>query len=404
MATGDDPQTIAFDFHRAGKLAEAEQLYRQILQADPRNHRVLHMLGVANSQMGQHEAGIQCISQAIVNCPTNPNYHNSLGEIYLTTRRNSEARPCFEQALRLNPSYWAAHFNLGLLTGIDLPGEAQGHYERTIALAPHYVPARINLGNVLRAQGKLEEAVAAYRDALAAQPYDNNALANLGGVLTELGRVAEANEVLQTVVGLTYSDISHRHRCIFIHIPKNAGTSIRDALHLVGGGHRPWHYHAKNLPHIWQQYVSFGIIRNPWDRAVSAYHHARMPESFWHDQRLIPHPDYRILADKSFEECLSILCRQPGRLSHASWLDQSQWIVDAKSPNKTVMVETVLRYETLADDFAKLCDRLSIDCDALPTLNTSGRSQDYRSQYNEQTKAMVEQLYAEDIRMFGYTF
>ncbi len=404
MATVDDQLAIALDFHHAGRLAEAEQLYRQILTADPRQHGALHMLGVVCAQSGRREMAIQTITQAIAICPTDPSYHNSLGEALRATGRVSEARACYEAALKVDPSFAPAHFNLGLLVGIDWPSEAQRHYERTLTLAPEYTPTRVNLGNVLRAQGKREQAVAAYRDALAAQPNDTDALANLGAVLTELGQLDESNEILEQVVALFYHDISHRYRCIFIHIPKNAGTSIRSALGLRGGGHRPWRYHATGQPQIWRQYTSFAVVRNPWDRAVSAYHHATMQDSHWHKRQSLSHPDYRVLADKSFEECLSILCHQPGRLSHESWLDQTHWIVDAESPEGTIMVETLLRYETLADDFAKLCRRLRIDCDALPTLNRSQRSQDYRSHYTEQTRKMVEQLYAADIRTFGYSF
>ncbi len=404
MTTANDLLSVARELHRGGNLADAAPLYRQVLDADPNNHIVLHLLGIVTAQLGQRDAGIDYLTRAVSLCPNDATYQNSLGEVYLTARRGAEARQCFEQALRLDPRQWAAHFNLGLLTGIDAPDEAQGHYERTIAAAPEFVPAHINLGNVLRAQGKLEDAVAAYRAALALQPNDCDALANLGRVLTSLERLDEANDALQTAIGLSYYDVSHRYRCVFIHIPKNAGTSIRRALGIVGGGHRPWRFHAQSLPQVWQQYLSFAVVRNPWDRAASAFHHARMPDSHWHRQQGTPHPDYQLLADKSFEDCLRILCEQPGRLIHEAWTDQSQWILDMQSPAKPLMVHSVLRYETLDDDFAKLCNRLHVESAELPVLNTSDRARDYRSFYNEASRKMVEQLYADDIRAFGYTF
>ena len=404
MTSADEQLAIALDFHRAGRVAEAESRYRQILQAHPRHHAALHLLGVVERQRGRRESAIRTIQQAIAVCPTDAGYHNTLGEVFRETGRLGDAQTCFERALTIEPSLATARFNLGLLTGIDEPAEAQQHYERAIALAPEYAPLRVNLANVLRAQGKLDEAVEAYRAAIAERPDDTDALANLGELLSDLGRVDEANEILRRAVGLAHRDISHRHRCIFIHIPKNAGTSIRQALGLVGGGHRPWRYHANTQPQVWRQYISFAVVRNPWDRVVSAYQHAKMQTSHWHAGQSIAHPDYQLLADKSFEECLAILCRQPGRLSHESWLDQTQWIVDVESPDKTTMVQSLLRYETLADDFARFCRRLRVDGQALPTLNTSQRSGDYRSYYSEQTKNMVAQLYAEDIQRFGYAF
>ena len=46
----------AVGLHQSGRLAEAERLYRQILQTDPRHPDALHMLGVLAMQSGQHQA------------------------------------------------------------------------------------------------------------------------------------------------------------------------------------------------------------------------------------------------------------------------------------------------------------------------------------------------------------
>jgi hypothetical protein len=196
---------------------------------------------------------------------------------------------------------------------------------------------------------------------------------------------------------------SHKYRCIFIHVPKVAGTSIERALEMADRGHLPWYFYADGYPEYWNQYTSFTAVRNPWDRLVSAYRHAVMKNSHWHNQADSRHPDYELLAGKSLADCLSILISERGRLTHDAWHPQTTWVAGPRSGGK-VMVQHVLRYEQLDHDFDQLCRVLHADVGQLLKLNRSKRSADYRPYYTPEMSRQVEQLYASDIETFGYEF
>jgi predicted O-linked N-acetylglucosamine transferase (SPINDLY family) len=190
----------ALGFHEAGQLAQAEGLYREILQSDPQHPGALHLLGMVAHQSGRHDIAIEFISRAIAIRGSQGVFHNNLGEAYRALGRTAEAQACYERALALDPALAAAHYNLGLVQSASQPSAAQGHYLQAIRLQPNFAAAHNNLGNLLRAQGKLYEAAAAYRTALRCQADYVEAIGNLGGALLELEQFSEAVEQLERAV------------------------------------------------------------------------------------------------------------------------------------------------------------------------------------------------------------
>src|SRR5256885_15092277 len=63
---------LALQHHQAGRLGQAEHLYRQVLSHAPRHPDALHLMGVLASQNGQHDAAIGFIERAIAITPDNP--------------------------------------------------------------------------------------------------------------------------------------------------------------------------------------------------------------------------------------------------------------------------------------------------------------------------------------------
>jgi tetratricopeptide (TPR) repeat protein len=226
MATIPETLTRALQYHQAGQLAQAEQLYRQILEIDPNEPDALHLLGVAASQQGKQQEAIHFIERAIVLDGRQAPFHHNLGEAYRRAGRLAEAIASYRRAVQLLPRYPAAYSSLATClreqgqleeaeaccqealrlqpnsaTALNTLGmlraaggrldEALSCFRAVVALRPAFAEAHYNLGTALQACDRLEEAVACHREALRLQPVYHEALSNLGSVLVDLGRVEE---------------------------------------------------------------------------------------------------------------------------------------------------------------------------------------------------------------------
>ena len=103
----------AFAHLKAGRLTQAESLYRQILLAEPNNPDALHHLGMLAHQTGRDELALEFIRKAIHCRPGYVNAHNNLGIILNNLGRLDEAAASFRMALSLKPDFVEALFNLG---------------------------------------------------------------------------------------------------------------------------------------------------------------------------------------------------------------------------------------------------------------------------------------------------
>jgi predicted O-linked N-acetylglucosamine transferase (SPINDLY family) len=184
---------LALKHHQAGRLGEAERLYRQVLQADSRHADALHFLGVLAHQAGRNDMAVELIGKAIAQNGRVPAFHNNLGNALKAQGKFQDAAAAYAYALSLKPDNVAAHYNLGAaMQAQGKLAEAAAAYRRALAHKPDHAEAYTNLGNVLQAQGKPEEAQSAYERALMHKPDLAEAHGNLGNVLKGQGRWDDA--------------------------------------------------------------------------------------------------------------------------------------------------------------------------------------------------------------------
>jgi predicted O-linked N-acetylglucosamine transferase (SPINDLY family) len=184
---------IAVEHHQAGRLADAEALYRQVLRVDSNHFDALHLLGVLAHQSGKHQEAIELIVKATRQNPSAFPVLNNLGLAYQALNDLEEASVCFQKALALKPDYVEALNNLAIVYQAQAKlDEAAALFQKVLSLRPDFAEAHNNLAGVLHAQGKLDEARACYEKALALKPDFAEALFNLARLCEIQGQRAEA--------------------------------------------------------------------------------------------------------------------------------------------------------------------------------------------------------------------
>ena len=226
--------------------------------------------------------------------------------------------------------------------------------------------------------------------------------------------------------------ICRDYNCLFVHIPKTGGQSIEqffmNLLHLDWDKDRTTLHLQRNddttqgtekLAHLsaaeyvdygyvsrqeFSEFFKFSFVRNPWSRILSEYryrnyfHHLsfrdfvlnKMPKPGWDDKYRHVMPQYDMLYDRQ------------GNL----------------------MIDFVGRFETLQQDFDRVCEHLGITDSLLPHRNRSDKkSRDLKRKirnylfmngenqrrgvaefYDDETRAAVAEYYRRDITTFGFEF
>ncbi|MDQ2105738.1 tetratricopeptide repeat protein [Azospirillum isscasi] len=167
MATIAEALTIAFDHHESGRLAEAEILYGRILDADPDQATVLHLLGVLYGQTDRPKLAAALFVGAIGLVPDHPDLRYDLARVRLMLEDGEGAVAVLRQTVALQPDHAAALFQLALaFRSVGRHGDSLLTLERLLTLQPDSLEARYladraveREGRELLAQGRIGHAV-----------------------------------------------------------------------------------------------------------------------------------------------------------------------------------------------------------------------------------------------------
>jgi hypothetical protein len=239
--------------------------------------------------------------------------------------------------------------------------------------------------------------------------------------------------------------ISHRHKCVFVHVPKTAGQSIEHVF--LGALKLTWETRAgllirrndnpemgpPRLAHLravdyvrcghitsdeFQTYYKFSFVRNPWDRMISLYKHLGFSRRVEFKTFLVKELRKRVYERKF-------------------WFvrPQADFIFD---DNGDLVVNFVGRFERLDEDFGYVCKRIDLPEGRLPHINRSSDKnrkhvfdvkeafskpdrivkqlwrlyrrgstpayERYEGYYDDEAKELVEELYKADVNLLGYRY
>jgi tetratricopeptide (TPR) repeat protein len=227
--------TNAMALHQADRLAEAENVYKQVLNIQPDQFDSLHHLGIILFQRGDPAAAVAQIDRALKRKPNDAAALNNRGNALLALRRYDRALASYDRALALQPAYANALCNRGAaLHALKRYDEALVACERTIALQPDYAEAHCNRGNTLRELRRCNEAVEACDRALVLAPGFAEAHCNRGSALHALRRFEEALASFDRALALrpAYAE-AHRNRGVTLHALKRCGEALAACDHAI---------------------------------------------------------------------------------------------------------------------------------------------------------------------------
>ncbi|MBN2432613.1 MAG: sulfotransferase family 2 domain-containing protein [Acidobacteria bacterium] len=219
--------------------------------------------------------------------------------------------------------------------------------------------------------------------------------------------------------------VSHRHRFIYTKTRKTGGTSVEAYLEgfcIPAGQRALCHHRAEHVSasgiigargpkegktpeywnhmpaalirqkigrELWDKYLKFCVIRNPYDKVVSAFYFN------WHRKRghvEFSGPDH---ARASFEQWLV----RGGRLP----VDREMYVIDGR-----FCLDTVIRYESLAVDLESVCRRLGLPWEpsALPQFKRGYRPKWSKAElmYGERSRKIVADAFSFELDFFHYSF
>lgn len=148
----------ALGFHEQGRLNEAENIYRQILETAPNNPDILNLLGLIAQQKGLHAQAVDYFYQAIRLAPGHAPFHFNLALSLENDNKPAEALQSYQDALRLNPELKEAYDNMGdIFSSLNQTDKAEEMYNQALRIDPDYLLPQAKMAYLRKDISKLEQ-------------------------------------------------------------------------------------------------------------------------------------------------------------------------------------------------------------------------------------------------------
>ena len=179
---------------------------------------------------------------------------------------------------------------------------------------------------------------------------------------------------------------------VFIHINKTGGTSIAKNLDFFSKRHYTVKEVQKLIGIDWDDAFTFTVVRNPYDRAVSHFEHARLNN----------HYNIRI-DDISFNNWVKFTYDEKRKEFRTAgekfFYTQKEWL---QNKYGKIDIDYIIKFENLNEDYKVVQDIIGIK-EKLPHLNKTERKP-YKNYYSAESKKIIEDYFKDDFEEFNYKY
>jgi hypothetical protein len=201
--------------------------------------------------------------------------------------------------------------------------------------------------------------------------------------------------------------ISHKHKFIFLFQHKCASSTLRSALEKIDDFNLSFHWGVKSKEYKndelkkYSDYFVFANIRNPFERAVSAWIY--LQKSFPFERQFTKGLSLKKTFTNLPQANDKLYTELDGRSNHDYRHITQEQVDTLLNKEGKFITDMLIRFENLQEDFNTVCDKIGIPQQQLPHENKT-KHKHYTEYYDDETKQIVAEKYAKDIEYFGYEF
>jgi predicted TPR repeat methyltransferase len=193
----------AIAHHQAGRLHEAELIYRRVLETSPEEANAWHLLGMIAHAAGQFDDAAKLVGHACRLQPAVWAYRHNLAEVHRAAGRHEQAAIDYSAALEIDEAQAKSHVGLGsVLEALNRFDEAALHYRRALELDAASAAAHYGLAALLADAGELPAAARHASRAVELSPQDADARHRYGVLLSMLGDLPATVEQFRAAADL----------------------------------------------------------------------------------------------------------------------------------------------------------------------------------------------------------
>lgn len=222
----DDGYNEAVAHQQNGQTAEAEEIYRLILEVDVNHTGALHNLGVIIMDQGNLEEALSLFDKSISLAPDIAPFHNSRGVALFKAGRIADAIKAYRKSTSINPNNPQALRNIGTaLREINKPAKALVHFQEALEQDPEDTNSLNGAGAALLDLNQPEKAAPYFQKVLKRHPDFAEVHYNLGNAYKDMGQFDESISSYSRTIELKPDfELAHSNKLVTLHYAPSTTT------------------------------------------------------------------------------------------------------------------------------------------------------------------------------------